>query len=92
MRPFPGRLGDDRRRIGRASHEHDRAAIARAARASGTSASSREQLLVVRVLVGHRARVARGVDARAAAERVHLDAGIVGDRGKPRDAPPHGAP
>ena len=71
---FPGRLRDDRRRIPGFTHEHHRTAVARAPASGRNARKLRKKFFVVRTLVGFGSRVARRVDARAAAERVHLDA------------------
>ena len=80
----PAAFGDDRLRvIGRAQQHDHRVEVRRALRV-GHLPQVIEQLGDVRLRIAMAAGVARGVQARCAAERVHAQARVVAERGQAR--------
>ena len=77
--PPPAIPNDDRRGIVGAPQEYHSAAIPRPAAPRRHAGELREKLADVGRVVDDRPSVARGVDARPAAEGVDLEAGIVRD-------------
>jgi hypothetical protein len=81
-RTLPRRPATDRPRCAR---KRSHSGSARRDAQAGTPASSARSLSLFACSSGNRPRVARRMDARPSAERVHLDPRVVCDRGQPRD-------
>ena len=79
----PAAFGDQRLRVLRVAQQHDRGVEVRAAAFIGHVAQRVEQLGDVRPRVAVAAGVARRVQAGRAAECVHAQAGVVGQRRQP---------
>src|SRR4051794_24339356 len=81
---FPGALADQRAGVVGITYVNDDAAIARRAARIGKTRERVQQLVEIGSIARRLARVARGMHPGCATQSVHLDTGIVRDRGKAR--------